>query len=82
MKKIFVIILFIFLWSNQVLVEANSERDDYIYYNEPSKRIYILGEIKKKDDLEFTRYVKEGAESVFVNFPGGYHAGENPSERK
>lgn len=73
MKKIFVIILFTFLWSNQVLAEANSERDDPMYYNEPSKRIYILWDsIGKKDHFEFTRYVKEGAESVFVNFPGGY----------
>ena len=72
MKKIFVIILFIFLWSNQVLVEANSEREDYIYYNEPSKRIYILGGLEENDHFEFTRHVKEGAESVFVNFPGGY----------
>lgn len=76
MKKIFVIILFIFLWSNQVLVEANSERNDHIYYNEPSKRIYILGGLEENDHFEFTRHVKEGAESVFVNFPGGYHAGE------
>jgi hypothetical protein len=72
MKKTFVIILFIFLWSNQVLAEANSEGDP-MYYNEPSKRIYILWDgIGKKDHFEFTRYVKEGAESVFVNFPGGY----------
>ena len=72
MKKIFVIILFIFLWSNQVLAEANSEGDP-MYYNEPSKRIYILWDgIGKKDHFEFIRYVKEGAESVFVNFPGGY----------
>ena len=72
MKKIFVIILFTFLWSNKVLAEANSEGDP-MYYNEPSKRIYILWDgIGKKDHFEFTRYVKEGAESVFVNFPGGY----------
>ena len=72
MKKIFVIILSIFLWSNQVLAEANSEGDP-MYYNEPSKRIYILWDgIGEKDHFEFTRYVKEGAESVFVNFPGGY----------
>ena len=55
MKKIFVIILFIFLWSNQVLAEANSEGDP-MYYNEPSKRIYILWDsIGKKDHFELFR---------------------------
>tara|TARA_Y100000741_G_scaffold169637_1_gene128486 strand:- start:83 stop:253 length:171 start_codon:yes stop_codon:yes gene_type:complete len=56
MKKKFVIILFTFLLSNQVLAEANSERDDPMYYNEPSKRIYILWDsIGKKDHFELFR---------------------------
>ena len=73
-KKIFVIIYLIFFWFNHVLSETVSEAKA-ISYNEPTKRIYILEDLKKNDQYTFEKYVKEGAESLFVNFPGGFGYG-------
>ena len=71
MKKILLIIIFTFLNFSNLLSDEVSP----IYYNEPAKRIYILwGTLGEKDHFEFSRYVKQGAESVFVNYGGGYGA--------
>ena len=73
MKKIFLIITIIFLCSKQGFAETEPERINPIIYNEASKRIYILNDtLEKKDHFAFTQYVKEGAESVFVSFGGGF----------
>ena len=75
MKKIFLIITIIFLCSKQGFAETEPERINPIIYNEASKRIYILNDtLEKKDHFAFTQYVKEGAESVFVSFGGGFGA--------
>ena len=52
MKKIFVIIYLIFFWFNHVLSETVSEAKA-ISYNEPTKRIYILEDLKKNDQYIF-----------------------------
>ena len=72
MKKIFLIVSLIFLCSKQGLAERENEVNP-ILYNEASKRIYILNDtLEKNDHFAFTRYVKEGAKSVFVSFGGGF----------
>ena len=72
MKKIFLIVSLIFLCSKQGLAERENEVNP-ILYNEASKRIYILNDaLAKNDHFAFTRYVKEGAKSVFVSFGGGF----------
>ena len=76
MNKILLIIFFTFLSFNNLLSDEKSAQENSpIYYNEPTKRIYILWDgLREKDHFEFIRYVKQGAESVFVNYPGGYGA--------
>ncbi|MAH53467.1 MAG: hypothetical protein CMI68_00710 [Candidatus Pelagibacter sp.] len=67
-----IVILSLFLCS-KTIGAIKPERIIPIYYNEPTKRIYILGTLEdEKDHLFFSRYVNDGAKSVFVNFSGGY----------
>ena len=71
MKKILLIIIFTFFNFSNLLSDEGSP----IYYNEPAKRIYILwSSLGEKDHFKFSRYVKQGAESVFVNYTGGWGA--------
>ena len=71
MKKILLIIIFTFFNFSNLLSDEGSP----IYYNEPAKRIYILwSSLGEKDHYKFSRYVKQGAESVFVNYTGGWGA--------
>ena len=68
--KIAFIILFV---SSKAIAAVKTERIVPIYFNEPNKRIYILGALTDKNDHQFfSRYLKEGAKSVFLNFSGGF----------
>jgi len=67
MKKLLGIVVLGLLWCNISFA--------VVAYNEPLKRIYILGELTETDHYPFRKYANE-AESVFLSFPGGARSEE------
>ena len=62
-KKFLGLVILLFFWT--------SFGHTSVYYKEPLKRIYILGELKMSDASKVNKYLKKGAESIFMRSGGG-----------
>ena len=65
MKQLLGLVILLFFWT------SFGHAID-VSYNEPLKRIYILGDLKMSDASKVNKYLKKGAESIFMKSDGGF----------